>query len=143
MSIELVISSIRDWFPCAGAVLSLAQTHRGRPQTTSTRLYAWMRWLDGITNSMDMSLGKLRELVKDRETWHAAVHDVHNPQSDPTSLILHLGSHIHSSRLPSMGSRRVGHPRQAHGDLTSLAPHERLPEVFVVPREKTPMGAAA
>ena len=30
----------RDWFPCAGAVLSLAQTHRGRPQTTSTRLYA-------------------------------------------------------------------------------------------------------
>ena len=33
-------SLLRDWFPCAGAVLSLAQTHRGRPQTTSTRLYA-------------------------------------------------------------------------------------------------------
>ena len=32
-------SLLRDWFPCAGAVLSLAQTHRGRPQTTSTRLY--------------------------------------------------------------------------------------------------------
>ena len=78
-----------------------------------------MRWLDGITDSVDMSLSKLREIVKDREAWRAAVHGVAKSRHDLATEQQHR---ITENKFPTLCPRdpSIACPRFSNFDTTIL-----------------------
>ena len=96
----------------------------GKIEGKRKREWQRIRWLDGITNSKNMSLSQLREIVKDREAWHAAVHGVTKSQTQlsdwttTTARMIQINKHDYAVGLP--WGPMLKNPPANIGDTSSI-----------------------
>ena len=105
------------WPPDAKNLLIWKDPDAGKIEGRRRRGRQRMRWLDAITNSMDMSLSKVRELVMDREAWHAAVPGVSKSQTQLSNWT-ELNWHLSCPKYGGLRNKLYGYPNSEELEST-------------------------